>query len=133
MAHRTRYRRRNPRSVPYGKIAVVGLGALALTSTGVRDQIGATFGAFFGQLGSSAHGVAGQAGGSVAQAAGISSALSRMIGANPNFVSQAKTWRGLRAQRGEDPNDWTAFRTYEKQIGAPDPGANAPQEWPGSF
>lgn len=132
MAHR-RHQRRNPRNLPYGKIAVVGLGALALTSSAVRSELGSTVGAFFSTLGGNVHGQVGTAGGSVAQAAGISSALSRMIGANPNFVSQAKTWRGLRAQRGEDPNDWTAFRTYEKQVGAPDPGGNAPAEWPGSF
>jgi hypothetical protein len=41
---------------------------------------------------------------------------------NPNIDQQLDEWRMLRRQRGEDPNDFGAFRRHLLAIGAPDPG-----------
>ena len=43
---------------------------------------------------------------------------------NPNIREQYDTWRQLRAERGEDPTDYVAFRQHVVAIGAPDPGPN---------
>jgi N-acetyl-anhydromuramyl-L-alanine amidase AmpD len=42
---------------------------------------------------------------------------------NPNIEQQLLEWRAARRQRGEDVNDWQAFREFQINIGAPDPGA----------
>ncbi len=41
---------------------------------------------------------------------------------NPNIGDQLAEWRDLRRQRGEDRNDYRAFRRHLLAIGAPDPG-----------
>jgi hypothetical protein len=41
---------------------------------------------------------------------------------NPNLRSQYDEWREARAGAGEDPTDYSAFRQYVMDIGAPDPG-----------
>ena len=41
---------------------------------------------------------------------------------NPNIREQYQTWRQERADKGEDENDWAAFRKHVMAIGAPDPG-----------
>jgi hypothetical protein len=55
--------------------------------------------------------------------------LADLIEANPNFEQQMRDWQGERAQKGEDPLDWQAFRELETYIGAPDPGESAPSEF----
>lgn len=47
---------------------------------------------------------------------------------NPNFQTQMNQWKLERAARGQDQNDWGAFRAYEVAIGAPDPGQYAPSD-----
>ena len=42
--------------------------------------------------------------------------------ANPYIRQQYDEWRELRAQRGEDPTDYQAFRQHVISLGAPDPG-----------
>ena len=44
---------------------------------------------------------------------------------NPNIREQYQTWRQERADKGEDQDDWAAFRTHVMAIGAPDPGEEA--------
>jgi uncharacterized protein YjbJ (UPF0337 family) len=41
---------------------------------------------------------------------------------NPNVRQQNDEWKKQRAERGQDPNDASAFREHQKAIGAPDPG-----------
>jgi hypothetical protein len=41
---------------------------------------------------------------------------------NPNIREQYDTWRSERRAKGEDENDWAAFRAHLMAIGAPDPG-----------
>lgn len=55
--------------------------------------------------------------------------LADLIEANPNFEQQMRDWQSQRAQKGEDPLDWQAFRELETYIGAPDPGESAPSEF----
>jgi len=43
--------------------------------------------------------------------------------ANPNIDQQMIEWQALRAQRGEDPWTWSAFRSHVRALGAPDPGS----------
>jgi hypothetical protein len=43
---------------------------------------------------------------------------------NPNIREQYDTWRSERRAKGEDENDWRAFRAHLVAIGAPDPGEN---------
>jgi hypothetical protein len=38
-------------------------------------------------------------------------------------VQQYDEWREQRAQNGEDPTDYQAFRQHVIDLGAPDPGA----------
>src|SRR5262245_3698589 len=45
-----------------------------------------------------------------------------MAAANPNIRQQTADWQLARAQNGQDPNDWLAFRAHLIGIGAPDPG-----------
>ena len=42
--------------------------------------------------------------------------------ANPNLPAQLVTWQDLRKARGEDPQDYAAFRHFLLDIGAPDTG-----------
>lgn len=42
--------------------------------------------------------------------------------ANVNFDRQMQEWQRLRNNRNESAHDWEAFRKFEKDIGAPDPG-----------
>ena len=58
-----------------------------------------------------------------------SAELKRMVAANPNFYSQMKTWQNERAMRGENPEDWAAFREHLWRLGAPDPGPYPPPEF----
>jgi len=41
---------------------------------------------------------------------------------NPNIRQQYDEWRDQRAQSGEDPTDYAAFRQHVLGLGAPDPG-----------
>jgi hypothetical protein len=41
---------------------------------------------------------------------------------NPNIRQQYDDWRQGRADRGEDPTDYQAFRQHVIALGAPDPG-----------
>ena len=50
---------------------------------------------------------------------------------NPNFPHQYQEWRQARAQNGEDPNDYAAFRNHLLFLGAPDPGEEPPVDWAG--
>lgn len=49
--------------------------------------------------------------------------------ANPNIIMQSADWHGLRRDRGEDPNDYQAFRQHIIALGAPDPGDTPPDGW----
>ena len=40
---------------------------------------------------------------------------------NPNIRAQFDEWAPLRAQNGEDPTDYQAFRQHVMALGAPDP------------
>lgn len=51
--------------------------------------------------------------------------------ANPNIREQYDTWRGLRAERGEDPTDYQAFRQHVMAIGGPDPGVDEVSDFVG--
>lgn len=48
--------RRNPRRPSMGTLALVGAGALALTSASVRNALGGAFGGFFHSVGTDVHG-----------------------------------------------------------------------------
>ena len=41
---------------------------------------------------------------------------------NPEIRGQYDAWREARAQNGEDPTDYQAFREHVLSLGAPDPG-----------
>jgi hypothetical protein len=41
---------------------------------------------------------------------------------NPNIRQQYDEWRDQRAQNGEDPTDYQAFRQHVIALGASDPG-----------
>lgn len=75
----------------------------------------------------------GTSGGSAGGGSGVSAQLAAMERANPNFATQATSWRMLRCQNIENPNDWPSFRAFQTGIGAPDPGSQPPAEWPFSF
>jgi hypothetical protein len=57
--------------------------------------------------------------------------FAELIAANPNIRTQYDEWRGLRAERKEDPLDWGAFRGHLMAIGAPDPGERPPDDFVG--
>lgn len=50
---------------------------------------------------------------------------------NPNFQQQYQEWRQVRAQNGENPDDYQAFRQHLIFLGAPDPGDQPPDDWAG--
>ncbi len=50
---------------------------------------------------------------------------------NPNIRQQYDEWRQLRAQNGEDPTDYGAFRQHLTGIGAPDPGEQEIEDFVG--
>jgi hypothetical protein len=41
---------------------------------------------------------------------------------NPNIRAQYDEWRARRAESGEDPTDYDAFRAHIVEIGGSDPG-----------
>ncbi len=41
---------------------------------------------------------------------------------NPDIRHQYDEWREQRAQNGDDPTDYQAFRQHLLDLGAPDPG-----------
>jgi hypothetical protein len=45
-----------------------------------------------------------------------------LAAANPNLRTQYDEWRAQRAENGEDPTDYRAFRAHVMESGAPDPG-----------
>lgn len=59
------------------------------------------------------------------------STFATLTESNPNIRGQYDEWRNLRSQRGEDPLDWGAFRGHVMAIGAPDPGAQPPDDFVG--
>lgn len=48
---------------------------------------------------------------------------------NANFADQMEEWQRVRGEKGEDPQDWGAFRDHLLRIGAPDPGFLRPDEF----
>ena len=48
---------------------------------------------------------------------------------NPNIRSQHEDWKRQRGERSEDVNDYKAFRSHMKDIGAPDPGEQEFEEF----
>ncbi len=52
---------------------------------------------------------------------------------NPNLSAQARLWRQVRRNNGQDPDDWAAFEHYEIAIGAPDPGPIPVVGWPAAY
>lgn len=50
---------------------------------------------------------------------------------DPEIRYEYDVWRDLRAQNGEDPADWDAFREHLIAIGHPDPGGRPPEDWVG--
>ncbi len=48
---------------------------------------------------------------------------------NPNLEQQAREWQEERRAAGEDPDDWAAFCRHLEQLGAPDPGADEPDDF----
>jgi hypothetical protein len=49
--------------------------------------------------------------------------------ANPNIQAQYEEWLAARDERGEDPSDYAAFRRHLLALGAPDPGAEEPEDF----
>ena len=50
---------------------------------------------------------------------------------HPNIRQQYDEWRDVRAQRGEEPTDYQAFRQHLIAIGAPDPGEKESDDFEG--
>ena len=48
---------------------------------------------------------------------------------NPNLRQQYEAWRVQRQQRGESVTDYQAFRAHLRELGAPDPGDEAFDEF----
>jgi hypothetical protein len=48
---------------------------------------------------------------------------------NANIKQQLEEWRAQRVAKGEDPNDYAAFRQHLLDLGAPDPGEEAPADF----
>ena len=59
----------------------------------------------------------------------MAATLSELQQQNPNIRSQIEVWQRERANNGQSPADWEAFRQHAMAIGAPDPGPEAPQEF----
>ena len=59
----------------------------------------------------------------------MAATLSELQQQNPNIRSQIEVWQRERANNGQSPSDWEAFRQHAMAIGAPDPGQEAPQEF----
>jgi hypothetical protein len=57
--------------------------------------------------------------------------FAEMLQANPDIRNQYDWWRGARAEKGEDPTDWDAFRKHIVDIGQMDPGNRPPDDWVG--
>jgi hypothetical protein len=57
--------------------------------------------------------------------------LAELRQANDQIETQLRGWMALRRERGEDPQDWAAFRRHVMAIGGPDPGESAPEELSG--
>ena len=45
-----------------------------------------------------------------------------LAASNPDIRGQYDQWRSQRADAGEDPTDYQAFRQHLLDMGAPDPG-----------
>jgi hypothetical protein len=50
---------------------------------------------------------------------------------NPSIREQYDEWREQRAQNGEDPTDYGAFRQHVIALGAPDPGEQEIEDFVG--
>lgn len=48
---------------------------------------------------------------------------------NPNIRQQMEEWQQQRLQNKELSRTWEDFRRHVQEIGAPDPGLEAPQEF----
>ena len=59
----------------------------------------------------------------------MAATLSELQQQNPNIRSQIEVWQRERANNGQSPADWEAFRQHAMAIGAPDPGQEAPHEF----
>lgn len=58
-----------------------------------------------------------------------STRLQECIAQNPNFYEQMRDWQNQRLWKGENWNDWNAFKAHLVAIGAPNPGDPAPAEF----
>jgi len=52
----------------------------------------------------------------------IVASFEELAASNPEIRGQYDQWRGQRADAGEDPTDYQAFRQHLLDMGAPDPG-----------
>jgi hypothetical protein len=48
---------------------------------------------------------------------------------NENLAQQLAEWREMRAGTGDAADDWGAFRQHLTEIGAPDPGEEAAEDF----
>jgi hypothetical protein len=55
--------------------------------------------------------------------------LDELRGQNEQIEAQMQEWQQQRFANGENPMDWVAFRQHLQQLGAPDPGESAPDEF----
>lgn len=55
--------------------------------------------------------------------------LEELRARNEAFEQQMHDWRRQRYANGENPMDWVAFRKHLEELGAPDPGEMAPDEF----
>jgi hypothetical protein len=55
--------------------------------------------------------------------------LTELEADDPNIRQQLEEWRKEREANGEDPADYTAFRQHLLDLGAPDPGEEAPEDF----
>jgi len=55
--------------------------------------------------------------------------MSELIEANPGLEQQMRDWQIERHWHGENPFDWTAFRSVVSYVGGADPGADPPGEF----
>ncbi len=55
--------------------------------------------------------------------------MSELQADNENIAQQLQEWQQQRYANGENPMDWVAFKAHLKDLGAPDPGDSAPDEF----
>lgn len=55
--------------------------------------------------------------------------LADLASDNPNIEEQLAEWQEQRQASGDDAYDWEAFRQHLQDLGAPDPGSEAPEDF----